>query len=84
MAQSECVIALYYNSLHNPCPNLQRWKSKMQDLWIVVIPLAGHFSLWGQCGPSQTLLSGVPLSPGVIIPDEHARVAIPWQLSSHR
>lgn len=56
----------------------------MQDLWIVVSPLAGHVSLWGQCGPSQTLLSGVPLSPGVIRPDEHAGVAIPSQLSSHR
>lgn len=56
----------------------------MQGLWIVVAPLAEHSSLWGQCGPSQTLLSGVPLSPGVIIPDEHAGVAIPLQLSSHR
>lgn len=34
--------------------------------------------------PSQTLLSGVPLSPGVILPDEHAGVAIPSQLSSDR
>lgn len=56
----------------------------MQDLWIVVAPLAGHFSLWGQCRPSQTLLSGVPLSTGVILPDEHAGVAIPSQLSSDR
>lgn len=56
----------------------------MQGLWIAVAPLAGYSSLWGQCGPSQILLSGVPLSPGVIIPDEHAGVAIPSQLSSPR